>query len=248
MIQIYICEDEKAQLYHLTELIKKLLLFSDDEIALYCAVQKPEVLLEKRKETKEVGLYFLDIDLQANMNGLELAKQIRALDPRGYIVFITTHGEMLIETFAYQVEALGYILKDQPELLEKKVGQCIQSALLRENTREQQQGNSIPVKQDNRLLRINQSDILYVESGSMSHKVAIYTVSGIRQAPGSLKSLQDSLDGRFYPCRSSVLVNIDHVDHLQPISRKLIMDNGAIFTVSTRLLPTIRQALEERPK
>ena len=76
-------------------------------------------LLEKIKETGEVGIYFLDIDLKTDMTGLTLAQEIRKYDPRGFIIFITTHSEMSYMTFIYKLEALDFILKDDPEELGK---------------------------------------------------------------------------------------------------------------------------------
>lgn len=50
------------------------------------------------------------------MNGFELAQEIRKFDPRGFIIFITTHAELSYMTFTYKVEALDYIIKDDIDL------------------------------------------------------------------------------------------------------------------------------------
>ena len=46
----------------------------------------------KVKASQGTVIYFLDIDLNSDMNGMKLAQQIRLFAPRGFIVFITAHS------------------------------------------------------------------------------------------------------------------------------------------------------------
>ncbi|MBA5760556.1 response regulator, partial [Escherichia coli] len=65
----------------------------------------PFELVSRMPRHQGMGLYFLDIDLgQPDMNGFELAQEIRKFDPRGFIIFITTHAELSYMTFTYKVE------------------------------------------------------------------------------------------------------------------------------------------------
>lgn len=56
--------------------------------------EDPYEFIEYIKENTASGIYFLDVDLKSDINGIQLAEQIREYDPRGFIVFITTHAEM----------------------------------------------------------------------------------------------------------------------------------------------------------
>ena len=47
------------------------------------------------------------------------------LDPRGFIVFITAHGELSHMTFQYCIEAMDYIVKDYPERIPDRIKQCL---------------------------------------------------------------------------------------------------------------------------
>ena len=42
-----------------------------------------------------VGIYFLDVDLKCSMNGIRLGEKIRELDTRGFIIFTTTHLDVV---------------------------------------------------------------------------------------------------------------------------------------------------------
>ena len=64
-------------------------------------------------------LYFLDIDIKnEGKKGLKVAQEIRKLDNRGTIVFVTTHSEFAPITYKYKVSALDFIDKSDPEMIQ----------------------------------------------------------------------------------------------------------------------------------
>ena len=71
----------------------------------------PYDILDYVSENEVTGLYFLDLDLGCDINGIELAKTIRARDSRGFIMFVTADAESHVLTFQYMVEAMHYIVK-----------------------------------------------------------------------------------------------------------------------------------------
>ena len=120
MLKIYICEDMEAERDKMQKVIENIVLMEDLDMELCCVSADPFKILEKVKETQDVGIYFLDIALGVDMTGLTLAQEIRKYDPRGFIIFVTTHSEMSYMTFIYKLEALDFILKDAPEELGKE--------------------------------------------------------------------------------------------------------------------------------
>ena len=128
MLKIYICEDMEAERDRIQQVIENIVLMEDLDMELCCVSQDPHRILDKVKKTEEVGIYFLDITLGTDMTGLTLAQEIRKYDPRGFIIFVTTHSEMSYLTFIYKLEALDFILKDDPEELDRRVYDCILKA------------------------------------------------------------------------------------------------------------------------
>ncbi|MFR8427055.1 MAG: hypothetical protein ACLVCH_05125 [Roseburia inulinivorans] len=56
------------------------------------ATDDPEKIIEELKLSKEYrSLFFLILIYKCAKNGLTLAKEIREYDPRGFIVFVTSH-------------------------------------------------------------------------------------------------------------------------------------------------------------
>lgn len=112
MLPVFICEDNRMQRERLTKYIEDYIMVEHFDMKLELSTGDPFELVSRMPTHQGMGLYFLDIDLgQPDMNGFELAQEIRKFDPRGFIIFITTHAELSYMTFTYKVEALITLLK-----------------------------------------------------------------------------------------------------------------------------------------
>ena len=104
MLNIFVCEDNEVQRRTIVQIIQNTVLIEELDMQLVLDAGDPHVLLERVKASQNTGIYFLDIDLGSNMNGLKLAQQIRLYDPRGFIIFVTAHCELSYMTFQYRVD------------------------------------------------------------------------------------------------------------------------------------------------
>ena len=139
MLPIYICEDNPTLLQYYQDTIDNILLMEEFDMKVQAAVTTPEELLQAAKQCQgedegRDGFYLLDIDLHADMDGFDLAKEIRNFDSRGFIVFITTHSELAMLTFKYQIEAMDFILKDEDWSIGTKLNACMSAALNSHNS------------------------------------------------------------------------------------------------------------------
>lgn len=81
---------------------------------------KVSELIQNIESESADQLYFLDIDIKnESKKGLEIAQEIRKLDNRGTIVFVTTHSEFAPITYKYKVSALDFIDKSDPEMIKR---------------------------------------------------------------------------------------------------------------------------------
>jgi two-component system response regulator AgrA len=245
MIHIYLCEDDNRQLTRWKNTVEKYLLMNSTDSQLYCAASSPEELLSVRKKSTVIGLYFLDIDLQSDKNGLELAQEIRKYDPRGYIVFVTTHSEMAVLTFRYKVEAMDFIVKDEIKTLPDQICACIKNAEDNYKTQLNTSNRLLSVKVDKSSLILNQDDIVAITTSEDSHKIVIHTKNGIRQMAGSLKELNAILNPTFFQCSRSVIVNMKHVLKYTKEEALLTMDNKETYNVSIRMMGKLQKALKQ---
>jgi two-component system response regulator AgrA len=245
MIHIYLCEDDNRQLTRWKNTVEKYLLMNSTDSQLYCAASSPEELLSVRKKSTVIGLYFLDIDLQSDKNGLELAQEIRKYDPRGYIVFVTTHSEMAVLTFRYKVEAMDFIVKDEIKTLPDQICACIKNAEDNYKTQLNTSNRLLSVKVDKSSLILDQDDIVAITTCEDSHKIVIHTKNGTRQMAGSLKELNAILNPTFFQCSRSVIVNMKHVLKYSKEEALLTMDNKETYNVSIRMMGKLQKALKQ---
>jgi two-component system response regulator AgrA len=243
MIHIYLCEDDKRQLSRWQEIIGKYLLMNSTESKLYCSASKPEELLSIRRRSSTIGLYFLDIDLQSNKNGIELAQEIRKYDPRGYIVFVTTHSEMAVLTFRYKVEAMDFIAKNETETLPEQICSCIRNAERNYKTQLDSSNRLLSIKVDKDSLVLDQNDIVAITTSDDSHKITVHTRTGIRQISGSLKEFLATLNSDFCQCNRSTIINMKHVLKYSRENASLIMNNKETYSVSIRMMGKVQKAL-----
>lgn len=105
--------------------IQNTVLMEELDMRLVLHTANPYELLEAVKTSQNTGVYFLDIDLNCDMNGMKLAQEIRRFDPRCFIIFITAHSELSYMTFQYRVEAMDFVLKDDPAVAKVKIRECL---------------------------------------------------------------------------------------------------------------------------
>lgn len=240
MLKIYICEDIEVQRDRLQQIIENIVLMEDLDMELGCVSENPHTILEKVKETEDVGIYFLDIALETDMTGLTLAQEIRKYDPRGFIIFVTTHSEMSYMTFIYKLEALDFILKDNPEELGKRVYECILKANQRYASANNKVQANYSVKVNDKVFTVDYDDILFFETSPNVYKIILHCKNRQMEFLGKIKEIEKEVDGRFYRCHRSFLVNRDNIREIDFQNRVIYMVNGDECLLSTRMMKGLK--------
>ena len=241
MLKIYVCEDIEAERDKIKQVIENIVLMEDLDMELSCVSEDPHKILEKVKETQEVGIYFLDIALGTDMTGLALAQEIRKYDPRGFIIFVTTHSEMSYMTFIYKLEALDFILKDAPEELGKRVYDCILKANQRFVSVKNKVHANFSVKVNEKVFTVDYDDILFFETSPNVHKIILHCKDRQMEFLGKIKEIEKEVDGRFYRCHRSFLVNKDNIREIDFQNREIYMANGDKCLLSSRMMKGLKE-------
>ena len=240
MLKKYICEDIEVQRDKIQQVVENIVLMEDLDMELSCVSDDPHRILEKVKAAEEVGIYFLDIELGADMTGLTLAQEIRRYDPRGFIVFITTHSEMSYMTFIYKLEALDFILKDAPEELGKRVYECILKANQRFASAKNKVQANFSVKVNEKVFTVDYDEVLFFETSPNVHKVILHCKNRQMEFLGTIKEIEKEVDERFYRCHRSFLVNKDNIREIDFQKRVIYMVNGDECLISSRLMKGLK--------
>lgn len=242
MLKVYVCEDITVQREKVTRVIENIILMENLDMEVAVSSGNPYEILETVKNNEDVGVYFLDIDLKSDMNGLSLAKEIRKYDPRGFIIFVTTHSEMSYITFIYKLEAMDYIIKDSDEeTINKRIYQCLQNANERFSSANNRVQDVFSVKINDRLYTIDYDDILFFETSTNVHKVILHCKNRVMEFYGKIKDLESTLDDRFCRCHRSYLVNKNNIREVDFQNKIAYMVNGEECLVSVRLMKGLKE-------
>ncbi|MBE6173539.1 MAG: response regulator transcription factor [Enterococcus faecium] len=235
MLKIFICDDEEIHRNRITNIIKNYVMMMDYDVEFQLAADNPYDILSYVSTNKTEGIYFLDIDLNSDINGVELGKQIRQYDPTAKIIFVTTYTDFVYLTFLYKVEALDYIIKDNEEQLQQKIISCIDIAIERYmntalSTREQ-----IWLKSGAVDVKLYVDEILFFSSSSIPHKLIVHLDNRMIEYAGKIKEIE-KLSDSLCRCHQSFVVNLENIAEINKKERKVIMTNGEECLVSTRYL------------
>ncbi len=235
MLRVHICEDNLEQLRKMEKVIEDIIRLENFDMEKGIIVDNPEDMLNKMKDEKHTGIFFLDVDLNHEINGIVLARKIREYQPRCFIIFVTTHSEMSFMTFSYKVEAMDYVIKDNFREIKNKVHQCLLYVQQLYTNADKKEAVYYTLKVGGKVQEINYDDILYFEAVSGTHKIVLYTDSKAIEHWGKIKELESTLGDQFYRCHRAYLVNRLNIDHINREKREIVMKNGTICPMSVRL-------------
>ncbi len=200
MITVSICEDEGYFISKLEKLV--------DE---YCSVNG--ICASVQTFTDGEGLLasgqasdiiLMDIKLPG-ADGMEIVRCLREHGGDSQVIFITAYSKYVFG--AFDLDAVHYILK--PVSAQKFFGAMDRAVKRILSDKEK----ALLITGQGRMSKIAFKDILYCEA--MDHQITVHTPTGQTQFFGTLDAVQEKLDGRFFRCHRSYIVNMDCVTDKQ---------------------------------
>ena len=234
MIPIYICDDEIRLLEQVEKIVTDQVMIASYDMGPIQTFSSPEHLLEHISGGCNRGIYFLDIDFPGHMNGFELAQNIRRIDPRGFIVFITAHDDLAIETFRYQLEAMDYVVKGNQLLLRQRIQAVLANVESRVLTESRENNQYYPLKIADTIRHIPLSQILYFEAIGRKHLIRMRMIDETLEFYGSLTAIEDELKDHFWRCHRGYLVNRTCIQQIHLKENFIELTNGEHCLLSRR--------------
>lgn len=236
MLNIFVCEDNASQRQTIVQTIQNTVLIEELDMQLVLDAGDPYVLLEKVRTSQNTGIYFLDIDLNSDMNGMKLAQQIRLFDPRGFIIFITAHSELSYMTFQYRVEAMDFVLKDNPAEAKVKIRECLLNAMERYTLQTNKTHKVYTIETGGRKISVDYNDIFFFETSGNIHKVILHAKDRQIEFFSTIKDLLKAFGDDFVRCHRSFLVNKKNIKEVDTKNRIIHFINGETCLMSTRMM------------
>lgn len=221
-MNIFLCESDDAYRARVMLDLKESVLNQGIRCPLVADAAGEDALKRYIEQNTEPTLYFLNIDLGGELNGLELARKIREREPFSPIVLITAFAGQANLTFKYQLRVLDYIVKGARDQ-KSRVDECVRTAWAMTAT-DARKKLMLTSKREVRLIAL--SDIFFLESGVSVHKVNIYHRGGCYEGRGTLKELFTRLDGNFMYCHKSFIINKANICFIDRKERRITFENG----------------------
>ncbi len=224
-MRIAICDDEEMYRVQLKSVLDKILVNAEYEIETFADGNR----LEEAYSEAPYDLVFLDIEMPA-VDGITLARRLRARSEKVFIVFLTGHVEYALE--GYEVNALRYLTKPVDTDKLKEVIRYVQD--------KQGSGRQIIVKEDGEQLLIDIADVMYMES--MNQNVRIVTTKGEHVIRYNIGDFEQQLAGDgFFRIHRGYLVALAKVKKLA--KSDVIMEDGTALPVSRSNIKPLKDAL-----
>ena len=229
-MRIAICDDERCYIDAIISSIKRWQTQNKVEAFSITTYSSSEDLIEFSEQSLPFDLAFLDIQFPGELNGLQLARELRNHNDQISIVFMTNFDEYAIE--GYKVNALRFL---QKPIIDIHVFECLDIAYRQWVILN---GTSIIVECNQSVYRLPTNSILYIES--KAHYLYIHTTTSNtelitrQRLPEFLETLPNNILVR---CHRSFAVNIFHI---YCISRNsIVLSNGESLPISDKYWKTI---------
>ncbi|MDE6024052.1 MAG: LytTR family DNA-binding domain-containing protein [Lachnospiraceae bacterium] len=219
MINIAVCDDEKCMSEKIEKMAEDFFRMKNTDISIVEYSSGEELL----KSNEKIDILFLDIGMHG-MDGIETAKRLRAHGYNGFLVFITVLKEMVFQSF--EVQPFDYLVKPvQEEHFEKTMERLFVSL---QNRLSPEKANLLVQKGCESII-ISFQDIICCEI--IDRKVYLYLASGeVINYYERIENLEKKLDGRFFRCHRSYLINLNHLKSYS--NNTAYMANGKEIPVS----------------
>lgn len=228
MLKFAICDDEPYMAQEIADQLSRYM--KEKQITSYCVsgFQNGCSLLESGCDFDAI---FLDIQME-QPNGLETAKMLRQRGNHSLLIFVTILKECVFDVF--EVEAFDYLIKPLDSgHFKRTMDRTIKSLQRRE-------AKSIVVQRGASCEVILLEHILYCEV--QGRKIYIHQSGGkITDYYDKLEDLEQRVDGRFFRCHRSYLVNLEYVRGCN--AGQVMLSQGGKIPVSRLRERDLTQAL-----
>lgn len=242
-MKILICEDNKTMLDIIHKTVANYTMIHDwDRVTIFPTNNATETL--EIINSEKIDFFFLDIDLGNNeINGIELGRKIRDIDPFAKLIYITSHDNMQNIILQKMISPFAYILKNK-EHLEKEIRSVLEAVYsqYKKEITTNPNTNKIPIKIGTRQLFFHIDDILYFETFG-NHKISIVLNDGKNYSFYGKLSEIAQLNKKLIYCHKSYIMNIDNLLEIE--KDKIVFTNNVELLLSENAIRKIKKTIKE---
>ena len=223
MLNFIICDDEEHMLNRLSQLFEKAFLKNDFDAKILLKTSNYKEILSFMS-TNDVNVVVLDIEFKnSNINGLNIAEEIRKINKDCYIIFITSHFEYVMQ--AYDYKTFAYLFKNSLTI------DTLSDTLTR--LFDDISGSSRKfLKIDTKGTFIDLNDVQFIEKNGM--KLIYHSSHENFETYNSFSRIEHSLPENFVRCHKSFIANINNITNISLSDSSITFQNGDICYIGPK--------------
>ena len=220
-MKFIVVEDERDAQEKIKKLLRKISVQTQIDLEIEYFKNYDEKLQKEIDNTLYPKIYIMDIELDGEVSGMEVAEKIRDNDWDSEIIFVTTHDKFFDKVHRQILEVFDFIEKFQD--MENRLEKDIKLILSKKADKK-----LLKIKGNHADVEIYMRNILYILRDKEERKSIIYTDTDdvTFKVSNSLVDLLEKLDSRFVQTHKSCIANKTRMIERNYAKGYFILDNG----------------------
>lgn len=212
MLKIIVCDDDAFTLSMISNILTDKIHTLNMDAKIACLASSAGEVLAYLNSNPDSYLFFLDLDMgNHQLNGIDLAQQLREKTIPARIVFVTSHVEKSMAILKSGVEPFDFIEKRfNFSMMAAELESCLKKCLNLENGSDQSPGHTVELQIGiDEYVNISVERIAYVETiKGQAHNICYHTTDGSQiTVRDSISHALELLGEDFVLSHRSVAVN-----------------------------------------
>lgn len=221
MINFIICDDEKELREKTKDKVIGFMMNYDIDYKIHEFSGYDEEF--EKLASKDCGfkIYFLDIKTNKG-SGLDAARIIREKyeDWVSVLIIMTSYSEYKYEALSSRLLLLDFINK--LDSYDRKIKEDLEIAMKSYDKKY----NTLNYEYNHTYYKVEYRQIICIEKEPDSKRCIIKTKDGEQLIPGTLSSVYEKLDSRFFKTHKSMIINVDEIAKYEIRNNKVTFKNG----------------------
>jgi len=220
LLEIVVCEDNNVYRKVITENINKLIIGKKINASIVLDCDSP-TMVEKFIVENTPNVFFLDIDLNADLNGIDLAAIIHEKITDSYIVFISQYTNLVFKSF--KVRPFDFLPKPiTKEDLESVLVEINNDYLKKFDV---EKPDFLQIKIGGKIYQLPKYEIVFLEK--FGNKCIVHTINKTVYCYQSLDTIFEKLDNsNFIRCHKSFIVNKSFIEQINLADMEILLKDG----------------------
>ena len=220
-MKFIVVEDERDAQEKIKKLLRKISVQTQIDLEIEYFKNYDEKLQKEIDNTLYPKIYIMDIELDGEVSGMEVAEKIRDNDWDSEIIFVTTHDKFFDKVHRQILEVFDFIEKFQD--MENRLEKDIKLILSKKADKK-----LLKIKGNHADVEIYMRNILYILRDKEERKSIIYTDTDdvTFNVSNSLVDLLEKLDSRFVQTHKSCIANKTRMIERNYAKGYFILNNG----------------------